>query len=26
LAGIGRGYGDLDWSALGKIAANDSGL
>jgi 3-hydroxyisobutyrate dehydrogenase-like beta-hydroxyacid dehydrogenase len=26
MAGLGRGYGDLDWSALGKIAANDSGL
>jgi 3-hydroxyisobutyrate dehydrogenase-like beta-hydroxyacid dehydrogenase len=26
LAGIAQGYGDLDWSALAKVAANDAGL
>lgn len=26
LAGIGRGYGDLDWSALAKVAAEDAGV
>jgi 3-hydroxyisobutyrate dehydrogenase-like beta-hydroxyacid dehydrogenase len=26
LAGIARGYGDLDWSALAKVAADDAGL
>jgi 3-hydroxyisobutyrate dehydrogenase-like beta-hydroxyacid dehydrogenase len=26
IAGIARGYGDLDWSALGLIAADEAGL
>ncbi len=26
IAGIARGYADLDWSALGLIAAEDAGL
>jgi 3-hydroxyisobutyrate dehydrogenase-like beta-hydroxyacid dehydrogenase len=26
MTGIARGYGDLDWSALGLVAADDSGL
>jgi 3-hydroxyisobutyrate dehydrogenase-like beta-hydroxyacid dehydrogenase len=26
LAGIARGYGDLDWSALAKVAAADAGI
>jgi 3-hydroxyisobutyrate dehydrogenase-like beta-hydroxyacid dehydrogenase len=26
LAGLARGYGDLDWSALAKVAADDAGL
>jgi hypothetical protein len=26
IAGIARGYADLDWSALGLIAAEEAGL
>ena len=26
IAGIARGYGDLDWSALGLIAAEEAGF
>jgi 3-hydroxyisobutyrate dehydrogenase-like beta-hydroxyacid dehydrogenase len=26
IAGIARGYADLDWSALGLIAADEAGL
>jgi hypothetical protein len=26
ISGIARGYGDLDWSALGLIAAEEAGL
>ncbi len=26
LAGIERGYGDLDWGALGRVSADDAGL
>jgi 3-hydroxyisobutyrate dehydrogenase-like beta-hydroxyacid dehydrogenase len=26
ITGIARGYGDLDWTALGLIAAEESGL
>ncbi len=26
LSGIARGYGDLDWAAIAKVAAEDAGL
>jgi hypothetical protein len=26
IAGMARGYADLDWSALGLVAAQDAGL
>ena len=26
LAGLARGYADLDWAALGRVCADDAGL
>lgn len=26
LSGVARGYGDIDWAGLAKIAAEDAGL